>query len=48
MANQQIENDNCDECEQIQLDGDGFVICRNCGLGGGKCDGECDEEESDE
>jgi len=37
-----------DEEEEKPMDGDGFVICTKCEVGGGKCRGECDEEESDE
>jgi hypothetical protein len=42
----------CPSCEEEQeeeeekpMDGDGFVICTNCGVGGGKCRGDCEEEE---
>ena len=30
-----------DEDDHPEMDGDGLVICKNCGVGGGKCDGEC-------
>ena len=31
--------------EEVLMDGDGFVICSKCEVGGGKCRGDCEEEE---
>ena len=39
--------DDCDVCaamNNVQIDGDGFVVCKSCGVGGGKCSGECEYE----
>jgi len=43
--------DDCDVCaamNNVQIDGDGFVVCKSCGVGGGKCSGECEADEEEE